>query len=197
MEKIEKELSISDIFYGILKKWKAILACMLIFAVLFGGISYMKSGKSEGFDSLSENELAKVETALAIQNKIQYLNEFIMNSSLMKLDPFNTYRAEISFYVDAPGGAMSMDNAEYSVAADAISAYILKLNNNSWMEDALEAAGSSMSVQEFNELVKLVNHNNSVLLCVFFPTQEELRIISDYLVNYIDEIHKELTNTIG
>lgn len=39
----EREINIKDLFFKILLKWRSILVCMLVFAILAGGFSYIRS----------------------------------------------------------------------------------------------------------------------------------------------------------
>ena len=43
----EREISLKDLVFGFLPRWRSVLAVMMIGGILMGGISYLRSYQSE------------------------------------------------------------------------------------------------------------------------------------------------------
>lgn len=110
----EREISLIDLLFEVLLKWRIIILFMIIGGLLLGGYSYMQSAqtieqqaKSELSDAerlalleetLTEGEKDKVNMALEYANYETYYKE----SVLMQIDANNVPTMELLFDVQAP-----------------------------------------------------------------------------------------------
>lgn len=121
-ETYEKEISLMDLMFYCLKKWRWIVASMLILAVLAGGYKYQatvkgnalkKEAEALGDDKKEENQEKGVITnpnveygQLAVDNTQQTLEtmkEYIDSSVVMGLDAYHLNTGILSYYINTDG----------------------------------------------------------------------------------------------
>ena len=121
-ETYEKEISLMDLMFYCLKKWRWIVASMLILAVLAGGYKYQatvkgnalkKEAEALGDDKKEETQEKGVITnpnveygQLAVDNTQQTLEtmkEYIGSSVVMGLDAYHLNTGILSYYINTDG----------------------------------------------------------------------------------------------
>ena len=118
-ETYEKEISLIELMFYCLKKWRWIVVTMLVLAVLAGGYKYRATVKSNAVQREAElqkndkNESQKKEVVtnpniayyeLAIENTQQELEasrEYLESSVIMKLDPYHANTGSLSYFINA------------------------------------------------------------------------------------------------
>lgn len=109
----EREINLWDMFWAVCLKWRSILVCAIIFAILAGGLSYVKSAQEaktaanptevsaeDMYEELTYEEQKTSDVYLNYKrtyDEITYYNE---NAPLMQLNANDFYKGEVSFYVD-------------------------------------------------------------------------------------------------
>lgn len=109
----EREISLRELIWKILYGWRAVIVSALVFAVLLGGYSYVKSSQSiknaknqknvsivELEEGLSTQEKEAVEQAEAIQQQIIEKEEYQKESILMNVDAYHQDSKTLQYYVD-------------------------------------------------------------------------------------------------
>lgn len=133
-ETYEKEISLIELMFYCLKKWRWIVTAMLVMAVLAGGYKYRATVKDNAAkreaelnsDIKGENQKKEVVTnpnieyyELAIDNTQQNLDtmkDYIDNSVIMNLDAYHLNTGILSFYIHA-------DNANDAMLGNLMAAY--------------------------------------------------------------------------
>lgn len=97
----------SDLFFSVLYAWRKILIMALVFALLLGCVQtvrYMKARSTES-SALSEEtllEIAELENKLEVnQVRITALENYLSNSLIMNMNPYQVYQAAANIYVEA------------------------------------------------------------------------------------------------
>lgn len=163
-ETYEKEISLIELMFYCLKKWRWIVAAMLVMAVLAGGYKYRATVKDNAAkreaelnsDIKGENQKKEVVTnpnieyyELAIDNTQQNLDtmkDYIDNSVIMNLDAYHLNTGILSFYINA-------DNANDAMLGNLMAAY-KTFATDGRLAEALQAAGSKMETSEVQYLIK-------------------------------------------
>ena len=98
----------------ILKHWRRILLCGVVFAVLFAGFSWFqhRNSRNQGTDGDTEPANPLLLELQLIERSLDNKNRYIQNSGLLQLDPNAVSRANIRFSIhtaemDLPGEASS------------------------------------------------------------------------------------------
>lgn len=134
------EIDLMDLFRRLCRKWKQIMVCALVSAVILGGYGYLK-GKAASFtdplDSseeigLTEGEKQAVEEAVLLNHEISGLEMYLNNSVLMQLDPYHKSRFVMLYRID---------NAKRQ-ELQAITESYLNFAANGGAADALRKTGS-------------------------------------------------------
>lgn len=133
-ETYEKEISLTELLFFCLKKWRWIVAVMLVLGVLAGAYKYqatVQSNQAKREAQTLEKEDGEEKEAevisnpnigyynLAIQNlqqEMDGLKSYIDSSVIMKLDPYHLDTGTLSFYLNT-------GNAKEAVTNSLISAY--------------------------------------------------------------------------
>lgn len=163
-ETYEKEISLIELMFYCLKKWRWIVTAMLVMAVLAGGYKYRATVKDNAAkreaelnsDIKGENQKKEVVTnpnieyyELAIDNTQQNLDtmkDYIDNSVIMNLDAYHLNTGILSFYIHA-------DNANDAMLGNLMAAY-KTFATDGRLAEALQAAGSKMETSEVQYLIK-------------------------------------------
>lgn len=104
---VEREINFWNMFWNACLKWRIILLCGLIFAILGGFAGYTRStstGKSgEGkisYDQLEESDQMYVNYYVECLELYEGQKEYNENALLMKLNSDGFYQGEITYYID-------------------------------------------------------------------------------------------------
>ncbi len=142
----------SDLLWSVLAKWRTILCCGLILALLLGGYKGVGGLKKLGNEELVRAAQENYETARYdyrvmsdslksrisdITGELERLREYEETSALYAIDPYNVHVRENSYYVDAGAGGESS-------AISVINAYKAVIEGVA-MEELLSDAGAEAS----------------------------------------------------
>ena len=134
-EPYEKEISLTELLFFCLKKWRWIAAAMLLTAVLAGIYKYQSTvqenrtkQETQVLEESEEEEEAGVISNpnieyynLAIKNlkqEMEGMKEYIDGSVIMQLDPYHLDTGNLSFYLDAGSSVESVRNSLVSAYED-------------------------------------------------------------------------------
>lgn len=106
------EIDLIDLLRRLCAQWKQILICAVLFAVLAGAYSYMKSGSAPAVEEsdkveeieLKEDEQRGVTAAIRQEEELRGLEEYIENSVLMQIDPYHRSSIMLLFAVKPTDG---------------------------------------------------------------------------------------------
>lgn len=118
MKKETKELDLIELFLAILKHWKWMLVCALIFACIAGGYQYINKKSSETqnketidntdiqqnadelLSKLTDAEKKSVITAVEINEEINQIQNYLDNSVYINLDPYHVHQTTLVYAVN-------------------------------------------------------------------------------------------------
>ena len=138
---IEKErtIRIRDLFIAICQRWRSLLVCFVIGAIVLGAYGWWKSG-SETISTpqqaqalgerLGEVRKGVIESyasdIISSTEQIVLQGKYNQESLLMKLDPFHLSVCELNYYIDA-SGEDGLDNSKRAAIAQA---YLAKMQES-------------------------------------------------------------------
>lgn len=106
----ETEIYLADLLRSLLKKWKQIAVCALVFAVTAGVYSYVKDrgsamvsnsgGNMTEEAELTEEERQSVMSAVELQAEVQGMEEYLNDSILMQTDPYHRHKVFLLYSID-------------------------------------------------------------------------------------------------
>lgn len=149
----ERIISISDLIEYILRKIWIIISLAVIVALLCAGFKYVKDraetvndtdaiSETDLMETLSDDEKQQVNNVLVLREKMQQQQEYVENSILMQIDPYNEDRIMLQFVIrDEAGRSADL--------LDAVKGYI----ENGIMADDLQGKFQDSDMRYTYELV--------------------------------------------
>ena len=95
----EMEINLVDLFFRLIKKWKSLIAVILIGAVLGAASTFVEFGTEP---EIKDDVLANMSRAAQYRKLYEQQREYNENSPLMQMDANNVFRGELSYIVNAP-----------------------------------------------------------------------------------------------
>lgn len=187
---IEKErtIRIRDLFITICQRWRSLLVCFVIGAIVLGAYGWWKSGietistpqQAEALgERLGEERKGVVESyASDIISSTQQMirqGQYNKESLLMQLDPFHLSVCELNYYIDDPAEG-GMDNSKRAAIAQAYQAKLQESFLGQKVTTVVEKE-SILEAKDFFESPQLIqidkgNVNEGILTFrVFFPEE--------------------------
>lgn len=198
----EREISLVDLIFEILLKWRMIIVFMVIGGLLLGGYSYMQSAKTIEIQKdqnqvvLSEAEtLADLEKKLTVEEKanvkavLGYADyaEYYNDSLLMQIDANNTPTTELVFRVSA---------ADEKVEAALVRVYeqMFETGISEWLiqggMDVAEASKVSELIitenEEINQLAQsLIDKAGVIYVTVVHVDEVKCKDLANQVANFV------------
>ena len=218
----EQEIDLKDLMFAVLHKWRPIIVTAVIFAVLLGGFkgvrsyqSYRDEDKQAEAQDLYQQDLEVYETSKAayereidnITNDIQKQQEYLENSILMNVSPYDVYEARADLFIKTdyeimPG--MAYQNVDYTDTI--IQAYQSLLTSNAFLEKiakkvnldqqylreliSVERGSVSMEDQTFSRFTNLLT------IKVKHEDQRQAEAILELLLSRVTELQEQVTASI-
>ncbi len=199
MEQEKQVIFFSDLLFSALYRWKAMVAAALILALALGGFQLYRSS---GTDVVSQGAAASVEHGQnqvhTIEENIKSQQEYMENSILMTMDPYNVSKITTDFYVYTdyqilPG--MEYQNPDKTPVV--LRAYRMLLHS----QEALDAfcAATQLPAAYLPELIatEVVNNSNTLSITVRCPDMKTAQALTDAIVAYLESskahVEQEIT----
>lgn len=200
----ESEISLLDLLYHILRRWRSILLFAVLFCVLLGGFKLVKGIRTLGSADLKE-EQKNYENQLQgytiskehLENQIQELTDAIQDkedyydhSVLMKLDPKQAYKGTVTFVVTDAGEVLSAEaNRDLSFAIDrkmnsVLGSYVALIQNGTILQDVQKELSSKLDQKNLAELIYTqVDYQSKLLhITVVGNDKQQVQSISDAIM---------------
>ena len=142
----ERKISLLDMIWAICLKWRSMLLCAVVFAILAGGISYYKSSQSVAaskaairnrqIPTLDAASQRKMTTYLQYRDSLQILDDYVTNSYLMRLNPNDFYVGTLTYFVENHAGE-NVSGTDNAVAI--VGAFQSALHDTAFLQEALGA----------------------------------------------------------
>lgn len=203
----EKYVTIWDLFWKIIRKWRFLICMAVIFAVLVGAGKYLKDVKNikatsnqevktleEMQNDLTDEEVQQLARAFNIQTRLQNKYEYIENSVLMKLDAYNSQRAVLIYYVDTEYKVSLMEDFELDKSKDIINAYVVYLKQNGFSESLEKLIDWKKDYEYLSELIAF-DYNieaNSFNVYIYGETEEQRGQICEAIANILEDYSQSL-----
>ncbi len=164
MEKKEKEytnldqeriVTVSDLLKEVVRRWKLVVICAVVFLVLCAGYKYAKdlkaakaanadSGKTTTADTnLTDEEMTEVNNVISVQDNMQEQQKYLDNSVLMQINAYDESKVTLEYRIVS---------ADKQLNKDLLSAYENYVNNGGLVQD-MAAQGADLDLQYLNELI--------------------------------------------
>ncbi len=149
----EMEIDIADLLRRFCMQWKKAAACALAAAVVLGGLGWLRNRQSRITDVsgiaeeavLTEPEVQAVTDAVLLQKEIRSLENYLNNSVLMQIDPYQKNRCILLYCIE---------NAKRQELAAITESYLSFITNGGAADELLKSeSGRRMDKSCLAELI--------------------------------------------
>lgn len=202
-------IDLKELLWKLLGQWKAVLAFSLIIMLLFSGYSYVKAGSSseesdvtktpeEILAGLSDADRGQVLNVYLESEAKEKVREYIEDSPLMKLDPYNVNTLTMDWTV----------LSDKELNNQLVASYASELESNAVLEAISKAWSGKYSVQQIEELAVVTSsissdvtdeeQSGSMLeLKLYIPDDESAEGASANINKVMADISSKLSANIG
>ena len=214
------EVSLGDLFWSVLRRWRSIVAIMLIFAVILGGYGFVKEYKKYKDPEVrqklqNEYDLAvdeynkdkeKLQRDIVVSEEYQtHLEDYKDRCVFLKFDPYNIYKIDATFFVDSNyeiNPSMSYQNT--NTIGTLIRAYSTAIQRIDF-ESVIDMNGEDLTqihpVSKFSGkkvcVVSVVESAGLMQVTITADTKERAEKIYKEVMSVIDETKTILTTAVG
>lgn len=215
----ESEISLLDLLYHILRRWRSILLFAVLFCVLLSGFKIVKGISTLGSADLKE-EQKSYESQLEgytlskenLEHQVKALTEAIQNkedyhdrSLLMKLDPKKAYKGTVTFVVTDTGDVSSAEvNRDLSLVIDrkmnsVLGSYVALIQNGTILRDVQNGLSSKLDQKYFAELIYTqVDYQSKLLhITVVGDDKQQVQSISDAIVQGLQNASVQMNASVA
>ena len=189
MEQEKQVIYFSDLFFAVLKRWKALVVVTLVLALALGAFQYWKNSKldPDSADRTDASIAYNQEQVNTISQNIFNQQKYMSESVLMTMDPYNLGKVTVDVYVYTdyqimPG--MEYQNTDKTLAV--MRSYATQLQS----QEALEAysAATNISVGYVAELItyEYVANSNVLSIVIHCPNMETAQKLADAVVAQVE-----------
>lgn len=160
----EREISLSDLLWNILRGWRLIIILAIVFAILLTGIRYAKDTKNissasqkqnisleELEKTLSKEEQSTLSQAKKLQKQIEEKETYQKDSTLINIDAYEENLVTIQYYIKA--------DSQY--ADSLINSYETYINNNGIINEVKNQLDYSIEDSYLGELILAKDSQNN------------------------------------
>lgn len=215
----ECEISIRDLLYYVLRRWRSLFLMAIACAALLGGFNLVKGISTLGSADLME-EQKNYESQLEgytlskehLENQVKKLTEAIQNkedyydhSVLMKLDPKQAYKGTVTFVVTDAGEVPSAEaNRDLSLAIDrkmnsVLGSYVALIQNGTILRDVQNGLSSKLDQKDLAELIYTqVDYQSKLLhITVVGDEKQQVQSISDAIVQRLQNASAQMNASVA
>ena len=200
----ERVITVADLIKEIVRRFWIVITAAVVLAVLLGGYKYVKDSAAAKVSidttsdtvvsNLSDEDQKEVNNILLIQDNMEQQQEYVENSILMQIDPYNESTGTLQYFFDV-GSYLNSNTQDYS--SNLLNLYQSYVNNGILVEDLVEN-GVDLDGQYLGELITcevqtgvlLNNTSDAVVL------EDSVSAFNIKVVNVDEASCRELTEKI-
>lgn len=215
---VDKEINLLDLIWDVCLKWRQIIVWAIVFAVLAGGVSYVKSAQNakamkEAKEEVSLEDIKlDEEEQLAVERYFEYYRlyenqmYYNRNAPLMQLEPGRFYLGTVSYYVD------NHFTLEYPVIdkTNPINGIVQSYESQLSSELFAQKVSEKLGLKEPNELYgielvdctnqygkPIVNDTNILAISVYAPDKETCQTLIQLVKENVQSGKTFVTESFG
>lgn len=207
----EIEISIRDLFFHILARWRSIILFALLGAAAFGGLKYYKNHNAS---KISEEDIKSYEKELSMYqetydsyakvidsytDQINSLNNYKANSIKMQIDPYNEWVARCEYYVDVDQSVLDIlpEGFNQDPADNLLGIYRSLLYEDTY-GDELKAITGIQNDEFIRELItwNTDQTDNSLSVTIIGTSREQVDKILSFYLDKIESAVKDEANKV-
>lgn len=208
----EREVSLQELLWQIAFDWRRLLLCAVIIGILAGTVrftgdfkTYKNAKASEQMTDkatevpLTEEERILVQDAKILQNSLNESREYMQNSILMSIDPYQENVLVLQYYVDSDYTFNYTTENAINYTDAIVSAYTEHANGGAMAAKIVETLGLDCEARYMEELIgaAAVSTDQVFSVEVVYPDSELLEAMSGVLKAELAEQTTAINDNIG
>ncbi len=207
------EIDLLDLCKTVLKKWKVIIACALICAILGGAYGALQANKAKPETEeqikaltadMTQEEIDNVKDAAEIINNYRAMyktqKEYNENSIYQNLNPYSVDALKLSYYIDNHYKVSYPVIEESNNLIPIIQAYISSFSEDAFYEDLAKAVGEEGNPTYVKELVNINTEEKDsgvLTITIYASSNDLLAKMGDYIKTSITEKQTRIAEVYG
>ena len=207
------EIDLLDLCKTVLKKWKIIIACALVCAILGGAYGALLANKAKPETEeqikaltadMTQEEIDNVKDAAEIINNYRAMyktqKEYNENSIYQNLNPYSVDALKLSYYIDNHYKVSYPVIEESNNLIPIIQAYISSFSEDAFYEELAKAVGEEGNPTYVKELVNINTEEkeSGVLTITIYASSDDLLAkMGEYIKTSITEKQTEIAEVYG
>lgn len=199
----EREISISELWWYIISKWKWLVIGMVVGALLMGAFGAYKAysdnnvepQKEITMEYLTEEEQEEVRALIEDYEFYQAEVERLEKNYLMNLDYNTTYRCLVTYYVDTDY-SYSYEEVKEDYASELVSMYKTYITSADVFQKILELNIDGLESYDLNYMLSTSAEGKIVKLAVY-ANESECEKIAAVVVDALEDYYLEASELVG
>lgn len=193
-EGLEREISLTEIFWNVLLGWRKIFCLAVVFGILLGGFRYVRDvgqyraeqGTNKSTSALTDAELSEVNNIKRLKKQLEKDQDYLENFTFMKMDPYCVPILELQYYIKSD----YIINYTRDIIPDYTTTlggmYFRYISSGEMRQNLLDEAGLSINLEELEEMIDVSQSSNILYITVKYPEEEKLDAISEGIKKLIN-----------
>lgn len=211
--RIEREISLSNLFWKLLLGWRRWLAAAIIFAILIATFDYVRDsaayknamsqqekiqqGQIDETISLTVEEQEEVDTVKELQKTIAKTKEYMDNSIRMNLNPYEEKVLVLQYYVDSEYTFNYTQENENDYTDEVLASYCNYVTSGAMVTEICNQAELEISEAYLQELISSSSNADTFQIIVIFNETEMLEQLSNVIQTVVENQTSDIAKQIG
>lgn len=197
----EREISISELWWYVISKWKWLVIGMFVGALLLGAFGAYKAysanetPKEITMQDLTEKEREEVKALIEDYEFYKAEEEKLENNYLMNLDYNTTYRCFITYYVDTDY-SYSYEEVKEDYASELVSMYKTYITSADVYQKILGLNIEGLESYDLNYMV-LTSNEGKILKLAVYANEGECEEIANVVTNALEAYYEQACEIVG
>ena len=203
IEQKERKIYIKELLWDILVNWKLVIVLALIFALLLGALSFLRSdssaaGQKGSYDKsdYTEHELYNIDKAIANYTRLAYYEEYNSKSELVNVNMAELKMVSLQYYIKSAYTYNYTNSNENDYTPSLVAIYQNYFSKGEFANDVMNGANISMELEYFNELLTadVVRDTYTISVDMIIPAKYDADVIREVMKKAIDKKASTLQN---
>ena len=210
MENQVREISLRQLFWKVMMGWKLWILCAVLFAILLPGVKYAKDvrayhaaqqpkdEKQEPTVVLTDDEQQQIDDVKSLNLLIEKNSNYMQNSILMNIDPYQEHRMELQYYIDSDFVMNYTKDSKKDYTSAIANAYVDYANNGVDQKTIWKDVSTKSEDKYLAELVSAnSNSDNTFSVIIKYTDKKGLESVAKQIQNELEKKQPEFSERIG
>lgn len=201
-ERVDREINLVELFWQFLLSWRQIICFGIIFALLLGGLKYVRDirayqasqnvDKEQLENSLSEAEMQQVLEARNLMARIEEYEDYLEGSALMQINLYEKPVVELQYYIDSDYTFNYTQESQNDYTTDLLVLYYNYIISGEMNDKVIKEVGLSVDQADVSELWSIFQTGNTMFIKFTCPEKEKMKDVANLIKSQLSKKEAEL-----